>query len=265
MRKKITLALSMILLLLMLCACGKTDPKAVDYNGYSYSELEQYALAYSEFTATFYDYTLPMYGLTAEDLNDDRTFESLNAQFEEVGITAPILDSVIKWDEVIEEVGVYKSVKENSFAIEKAGNTLTTEIILYFVNEDGIQKEVVYQVIYDYYNMEVTGITIEPVYSLGEKLQKAGINTIISMSVVFIVLILISLIIWAFNIIPYFEKKKKANANEQQTEPVIEQIKQREEQQLMDDTELVAVIAAAIAASEGTTTSDFVVRSINRR
>ena len=34
---------------------------------------------------------------------------------------------------------------------------------------------------------------------------------------------------------------------------------------LTDDTELVAVIAAAIAASEGTSTSDFVVRSINRR
>ena len=32
-----------------------------------------------------------------------------------------------------------------------------------------------------------------------------------------------------------------------------------------DDTELIAVIAAAIAASEGTSTSDFVVRSINRR
>ena len=32
-----------------------------------------------------------------------------------------------------------------------------------------------------------------------------------------------------------------------------------------DDSELIAVIAAAIAASEGTSTSDFVVRSINRR
>ena len=34
---------------------------------------------------------------------------------------------------------------------------------------------------------------------------------------------------------------------------------------LTDDAELIAVIAAAIAASEGTTTSGFVVRSINRR
>ena len=33
----------------------------------------------------------------------------------------------------------------------------------------------------------------------------------------------------------------------------------------VDDAELIAVIAAAIAASEGTSTSGFVVRSINRR
>ena len=47
---------------------------------------------------------------------------------------------------------------------------------------------------------------------------------------------------------------------------VVTQIEQREEQeQLTDDTELVAVIAAAIASYEGTSTSDFVVRSIRRR
>ena len=37
------------------------------------------------------------------------------------------------------------------------------------------------------------------------------------------------------------------------------------EEVVSEDSELVAVIAAAIAASEGTSTSDFVVRSINRR
>ena len=50
------------------------------------------------------------------------------------------------------------------------------------------------------------------------------------------------------------------NAQEQTTETVTV-----DEPQVADDTELVAVIAAAIAASTGTSTSDFVVRSINRR
>ena len=57
----------------------------------------------------------------------------------------------------------------------------------------------------------------------------------------------------------------EAAAQTNSVDQVVTQIEQREEQQSMDDTELIAVIAAAIAASEGTSTSDFVVRSINRR
>jgi Na+-transporting methylmalonyl-CoA/oxaloacetate decarboxylase gamma subunit len=104
---------------------------------------------------------------------------------------------------------------------------------------------------------------------MGEKLSKAGLNTLISISIVFCVLILISLIIYAFNIFPYLENKKKEKEKAAAATPkdeVVSQIQVREEQQnVTDDTELIAVIAAAIAASEGTSTSDFVVRSINRR
>ena len=120
--------------------------------------------------------------------------------------------------------------------------------------------------------MKATGYTIEPVYSLSEKMSKAGMNTLISMSIVFCVLILISLIIYAFNIFPYIEKKKKEKAAQKQ--PVVEAASVQDEAveqsnaeaaTLTDDAELIAVIAAAIAASEGTSTSGFVVRSINRR
>ena len=64
------------------------------------------------------------------------------------------------------------------------------------------------------------------------------------------------------------EEKKKNKANKSNDNLVIESVPAETnatEENLMDDTELVAVIAAAIAASEGTSTSDFVVRSINRR
>jgi Na+-transporting methylmalonyl-CoA/oxaloacetate decarboxylase gamma subunit len=129
---------------------------------------------------------------------------------------------------------------------------------------------VTFEVVYEYYSMEISGISINPVYSMGEKLSKAGMNTLISMSVVFCVLILISLIIYAFNIFPYLENKKKekekAAAGTTPREEAVSPVVTREEpQNATDDTELIAVIAAAIAASEGTSTSDFVVRSINRR
>ena len=112
-------------------------------------------------------------------------------------------------------------------------------------------------------------MTINPEYSLGEKMSKAALNTVISISIVFAVLIVISLLINCFNIIPYLENKKKEKeaalrAASKPEIPVVSQVETTEEQ-LTDDTELVAVIAAAIAAYEGTSTDGFVVRSIRRR
>jgi Na+-transporting methylmalonyl-CoA/oxaloacetate decarboxylase gamma subunit len=130
-------------------------------------------------------------------------------------------------------------------------------------------KDVDFQVVYDYNSMQVTGITIEPIYSTGEKMSKAGLNTIISISIVFCVLILISLLIACFNIFPYLEKKKAENAKA--AAPAVEAnkpapaVSAAPAASAADDTELIAVIAAAIAAGTGTSTSDFVVRSIRRR
>lgn len=100
--------------------------------------------------------------------------------------------------------------------------------------------------------------------TMGDLMTKAGLNTLIGMGTVFIVLILISIIISCFAIIPkiqgLFDKKKEAPAaKEVEKAPVIV-----EEEEYADDTELVAVIAAAIAAYEGTSTDGFVVRSIKR-
>ena len=40
MKKKIFLIAAMCLMLLGLAACGQTDPTTVDYNGYSYEDLQ---------------------------------------------------------------------------------------------------------------------------------------------------------------------------------------------------------------------------------
>ena len=91
---------------------------------------------------------------------------------------------------------VSRYVIEPSFKVEKAGETLTTDLTLKFGD-----KDVDFQLVYDYYSMDVTGVTVTPIYSLGEKMSKAGLNTVISMSIVFVVLILISLIISCLSII----------------------------------------------------------------
>ncbi len=261
MKKRIAFALCMVMMIFMLGACG-TDPTTVDYNGYSYDELKS-ELYYTANMAQSIVYTYEEQNVQAGEVPEDLVSELMN-----YGVTELQLEAAERWMEISEQFGELKSADEDSFKVTKSGKTLTTDLTLNFE-----KKDVNFQVVYNYYDMEITGITIEPVYSLPEKLQKAGMNTLISMSVVFAVLILISLLIACFKIFPYMEEKKAnkkaakaldaASASEENQ--VVSQIAQREEQQQADDTELIAVIAAAIAASTGTSTSDFVVRSINRR
>ena len=120
--------------------------------------------------------------------------------------------------------------------------------------------------------MVITDVTFSPVYSMGEAMTKAALNTLLGMGSVFSVLILIMCIIYLFGIIPKIQKKldeKKANKNKTATDKSVEKtianIVEKEEGDLVDDTELVAVISAAIAAYEGNTSADgFVVRSIRK-
>lgn len=271
MKKRIALMLSIVMTLaMMLTACG-TDPTTVDYNGYSYDELEQNLYdnlgmvdAVSQVCVAF--------GIESADLKERANADYYNYLIQN-GASDTQVVAAAEWDAVGEEFGTFTDYDENSFTVTKAGNTLTTDLNLIFTAADESTREVQFEVVYEYFSMEITGISINPVYSLGEKMSKAGMNTLISMLIVFCVLILISLIIYAFNIFPYMEKKKKekaaAKAAQSATDALEKYNTPAEEAEVTsdetDDTELIAVIAAAIAASEGTSTSDFVVRSINRR
>lgn len=99
---------------------------------------------------------------------------------------------------------------------------------------------------------------------MGEVLANAGLNTLMGMGVVFVVLILISLLISAFQLVNKLDsigKKKNVKPAEpvkKEAPPVVEEVVST------DDTELVAVIAAAIAAYEGTSPDGIVVRSIRK-
>ena len=251
MKKKLALFLSVLSVVMMLGACGTQDPTTVDYNGVSYNELYQESLQLGTALA----------GATKEQVQAE--IANLSSYGEEA---AMYVDLCNKWMAAMDVSGNFVGLKDNGFSVTKSGKTLTTDLMLQFEKRD-----VVFQLVYNYHNMELTGVTINPVYSFGEKMATAALNTVICMSIVFAVLMFISLLISCFKIFPYLEEKKKeriAAANAVKTENnVVTQIEQREEQEqeLVDDTELVAVIAAAIAAYEGTSTDGFVVRSIRRR
>ena len=168
------------------------------------------------------------------------------------------LATIPTWLDLVDEYGdVADTTEGKDFTVTKSGGTLTTDMTLEFGKQD-----VTFEMVYDSVNMKVTGIGLTPVQTMGQKLAKAGQNTAISMSIVFCVLILISLIIYCFKFISKVGAPKKETAKTEEVKaPAVETVNEN----LTDDLELVAVISAAIAASEGTSTDSFVVRSIHRR
>ncbi len=149
--------------------------------------------------------------------------------------------------------------------------------IIVNVEVKGVNKDANAEIIFsnDMF-MRLESAALNPVSTMGELMTKAAMNTLIGMGSVFIVLILISLIIYAFGVIPKLqassakrkeEKKQKAVSENTGIDNAVAQITAQEEvADATKDLELVAAIAAAIAAYEGAATTDgFVVRSIIRR
>ena len=104
---------------------------------------------------------------------------------------------------------------------------------------------------------------------LGERMEKAALNTLIGMGTVFIVLIIIIGVISLFKFILMIQdrlaKKNAGNVQESGVSAATQMSNVQEDTDVSDDLELVAVIAAAIAASEGAASADgFVVRSIRK-
>lgn len=176
--------------------------------------------------------------------------------------------AITSFDSTLDDIGMIVSLGEPTAVIDDK------QIIVY-VEVRGSKKNAEAEIIFSndrFMIMESAALNTEE--SMGELMLKAGMNTLIGMGTVFLVLILISLIISCFRVIPkiqaHFAKGKENRKNTAQEvgieNGVTQIIGQEETVDVSDDLELVAVIAAAIAASEGqTSTEGFVVRSIRRR
>lgn len=234
MKKKILPILAMCLLLLGIAGCG-TDPKTVDYNGYTYDDLQ-----------TSCQSTVK----TLESMSESDMESYLQNGSE---ITQNL---VTNWKE--NRTGLGDFIGFGEFEVDKAGKTLSATQT---VNYEARPLTLTY--VFNYNSMEVTSVDVDLVYTTGEKMEKAALNTVLCMTVVFAVLIVISLIIYAFSFIPKLQASFGKKKTDETKESVVEQISVKEQNQ--DDTELIAVIAAAIAAATGSSTDDFVVRSIKRR
>ena len=167
------------------------------------------------------------------------------------------VDVITAWHEIEGNLGKFKDYGE--FEFDSAGKTYTATLHL---NYDNREVQLVYVI--SKKDFEVTGANVEIVYTLGEKMQKAGLNTLMGIGIVFCMLLLMCIVIYAFNIIPFIAHKLNRDKKEKKIEITAFE-GYGEDEPVKDNLELIAVIAAAIAASTGTSTDDFVVRSIRRR
>lgn len=256
MKKKIIGMLCVCLCILGLAACGQ-DPKEVDYNGMTYQELEEYAnTTWARIQSMD---TVQMEAVVAqiEGLSESERIRLLEAN---EGMEEE-LTLIKSWLTVKSQAGEFVGV--DSFVITKSGKNTTTDLTLEFE-----KRPVLLTVVYQNRDMSVETVTVDLVYTTGEKLQKAAMNTVMGMGTVFIMLIVICLIISCFGIFPKLEQRRKAKQapvqEPKQQAPKLMQAPEPEPEQT-DDLELIAVIAASIAAYTGQSESDFVVRSIKRR
>ena len=232
--------LCLIVMVLGLSACG-IDKETFEFYGLTYADCEMIMSQNVDLITAMSEQELAYY-----EANADETYEKLFAG----------------WAACTPELGAYQGMGE--FSLDKAQDTLTLTQILNYEKRDLC---VTFVLTYNYETgqVELADTNADLVYTLGEKMTKAGLNTLMGMGTVFLVLILISLIIYCFLFISVVQSKMKGDGKEEsKAEEKLTNISSSEAPPT-DDLELIAVISAAIAASEGTSTDSFVVRSIHRR
>ena len=177
-----------------------------------------------------------------------------------------MVNALNSWNSSREDLGDFVSITGMHAAYDDSDRNIivTLDVV-------GTKKTAQVEAIYkdDLYKT-LNSLTTNINWTFGEKMQKAGLNTMLGMGTVFIVLIIICIIISLFNFIPKIQNafnKEKVDVKAAAVDNTIAQIVAKEEEEVTDDLELVAVITAAIAAcgTSGSSSDDFVVRSIVRR
>ena len=237
MKKKLLLIVSLCLIAVGVFGCG-SDANAT-YNGYTADQLSANNTGILD----------ELMGMSDDDL---LMYQSYGDQMDSATM------KVIKnWSEVKDEVGDF--IDYGEVVVTQANGTTTVEQTANFTGRD-----VKVTFVYDK-DMNVEDINLDRVYSIGETMTKAAMNTAMGMGTVFVMLIIISLIISCFSLVNKAQKKAEDKKAANAPAPVAPSAAPVAAASQTDDLELVAVISAAIAAATGSSADDFVVRSIKRR
>lgn len=262
--RKFSLLLCILICALGLTACSDTissakakevakEREAVN----SSDELKYWATDMINFLDKTSDEQIKIYAENSD------TLDSINKKSYIVnpdGMGAATVEFYNGWVKSRQDLGALKSIDKIDVQVSSDTGTLCTIAVDTAYEKRTCKFELV---INNEYNL--SSGAINPTYTVGEKMEKAVMNTLIGMGTVFIVLIFISFIISMLKYVNRIGKKEDKPSKEKATgvDNAIAQIVTSEENEA-DDLELVAAITAAIAAYEGTSQDGLVVRSIKR-
>ncbi|MCD8325928.1 MAG: OadG family protein [Lachnospiraceae bacterium] len=243
-------------------ACGSSDT----VNEYQLSKQEN-----AEAVAT--DYIIPlitafaaqdevMSVIDADGYTDEEWESNIYNSFGIYVDGEAFVSGITSYADGVEEMGLITSIGEVT-------STVDDDQIIIYVDVTGTERTGQFEIILsnDYF-AELESCSLNVDYTMGEKMSKAAMNTVLGIGMVFLVLVIIMAIISLFKYIPIiqekFTRKSETPAAAAPAPAPAAPVEVYEEEET-DDTELVAVIAAAVAAFEGQTSADgFVVRSIRR-
>ena len=171
---------------------------------------------------------------------DDEQFDK-NIDSANKGGEKQLADSLNNFKMSRKEIGDLKTSSMDTAVITEDEDSYT-----FSIEVTGTERKANLKISYNKELSNIKLISLNPEYSISEKLSKAGLNTFIGMGTVFVILIFIIMLISLFKYISIIEKKfaKTYPIKETPEEVTVSQ------NDLMKDEELVAVITAAIAAYE---------------
>lgn len=251
--KKLTVLICVLACLLSLTACSQGTEDESLTSKYDSSQIE-------EVTTQLFD---SFRQTSKEDM--EYLVDADNSEVAaDVDMALAIKTAMSSWLNVSEDLGDY--VSTDGFEMSAGDDSIIGTLSVTFAN-----RKAEFEITYAKDMSKYTAIKITPEYTIGEKLGKAVLNTVMGMGIVFIILILIAFCISLFKYInkaeAYFADKKLSKQGQMPFEakdtskaPVV-----YEPDEEVDDLELVAVITAAVAASMNTSVDKLVVRSIKRK
>ncbi len=258
--KKIKIVLLSAVLALTLCACGPIHEPSPSEQARKDQAIQ---IATTKVIDALNDFAHTDAGETAYT---ELTFNELSVDVAtKYGVDADgyvLATAISSFERGIEEAGEIVYVDYSTATATIDGNEIIVDVVAACEKR---YADIQIIITNDSYDHTVVGGAFNTRYTMPEKMEKAGLNTLIGMGTVFAMLIIIAFIIWLFGVVPaLFKGTKKKDKTEEGIDKAVEQIVKNETVE-STDAELVAVISAAVATYEGTTdTSGFVVRSIRK-